>query len=442
MASPVDCQTLPVTEGAELIEEIDCSISDDDDSEEYSTDSDEYGGPFVDMNTTCPGERFTKEQEEEIGRKWFKEYINLCGEYAKMCNELMDSEDSDEDADEDANSSLSAVPLKVDVNSSIPPAPLKVLPETTSSCIKKGYCYHREYMTDETDETSQTLGYDEPHDMLQVLSLRLSCTKSCPISVYGIFAIRDDLEPLRNYVFNRTRDDPVVIEKSVEAAIQVSALVDNPSHVRFIAFSRCFDDIILSNGKGIMKGELTRHVIAVKAEEQLGVRLELDDLVFEWTFQDGARVSSPSDDLIINQFQVTGLNYSEEDLRVVGRPAVGGGEAVRRSGACAAAAVGRRWAGGCGVCGGGGGSSAPVVAGLAAAAASTGSHPGRHAGAAVMALREDPTLSRQGGWGGGGEGRQEGDGTRGKAEKSCMRKPQLGLLKSDTKSESATPIAS
>lgn len=60
---------------------------------------------------------------------------------------------------------------------------------------------------------SQTIGFHEPKDMLQVLSLSLSLTESCPISVYGIFAIRDDLHPLRNYVFNRTREDSVMIEE-------------------------------------------------------------------------------------------------------------------------------------------------------------------------------------------------------------------------------------
>jgi hypothetical protein len=52
---------------------------------------------------------------------------------------------------------------------------------------------------------SQSVGFHEPQEMLQVLSLRLlSQAESYPISVYGIFAVRDDLELLRNYVFNRS----------------------------------------------------------------------------------------------------------------------------------------------------------------------------------------------------------------------------------------------
>uniref|UniRef100_A0A0A9GS97 Uncharacterized protein n=1 Tax=Arundo donax TaxID=35708 RepID=A0A0A9GS97_ARUDO len=41
----------------------------------------------------------------------------------------------------------------------LPPGPLKVLPETTPLCIQRGYCYHREYMTDDTSETARTTGY-------------------------------------------------------------------------------------------------------------------------------------------------------------------------------------------------------------------------------------------------------------------------------------------
>ena len=55
--------------------------------------------------------------------------------------------------------------------------------------------------------------------MLQVFSLCLSRTEesSYPISVYGIFAVRDDLEPLRNLVFNCPRDDAVTVEQVIKA---------------------------------------------------------------------------------------------------------------------------------------------------------------------------------------------------------------------------------
>jgi hypothetical protein len=60
---------------------------------------------------------------------------------------------------------------------------------------------------------ASTIGWLEPKEMLQIFSLRLSSSMSYPISVYGIFAVRDYLDPLRNYVFNRTRDDPVIVEQ-------------------------------------------------------------------------------------------------------------------------------------------------------------------------------------------------------------------------------------
>ncbi|CAN6356923.1 unnamed protein product [Urochloa humidicola] len=53
--------------------------------------------------------------------------------------------------------------------------------------------------------------------MLQIFSLKLTKLPSTspdhggPIHLYGFIAIRDFLDPLRNYVFNRKRDDPFII---------------------------------------------------------------------------------------------------------------------------------------------------------------------------------------------------------------------------------------
>jgi hypothetical protein len=130
------------------------------------------------------------------------------------------------------------------------------------------------------------------------------------LSVYVEIEVRSDLD---HKLAGRIHGDHcgldmsyMLIAGSVEATIQVSALADNPSNVRFIAFSSCFhDEIILFKGKGIMKGEVFRHVVAVKAKEKLGVRLELGDSVFEWMFQDGVVSSSSADELTVNnQFDV------------------------------------------------------------------------------------------------------------------------------------------
>ncbi|CAN6343725.1 unnamed protein product [Urochloa humidicola] len=53
--------------------------------------------------------------------------------------------------------------------------------------------------------------------MLQIFSLKLTKLPSTspshggPIHLYGFIALRDFLDPLRNYVFNRKRDDPFII---------------------------------------------------------------------------------------------------------------------------------------------------------------------------------------------------------------------------------------
>ncbi|XP_037417522.1 uncharacterized protein LOC119280954 [Triticum dicoccoides] len=51
--------------------------------------------------------------------------------------------------------------------------------------------------------------------MLQIFSLKLAYTSSHvtgPVQLYGYVAVRDLLNPMRNYIFNRTRDDPFVVE--------------------------------------------------------------------------------------------------------------------------------------------------------------------------------------------------------------------------------------
>lgn len=95
--------------------------------------------------------------------------------------------------------------------------------------------------------------------------------------------------------------DYMFLAQSVEAIIQVFSAVDSPSHVKFIASSSCFDkEILLFESKCVEKGELFTHVVAVKAKEKLGVRLEWESSLLEWTFQYGTHGAPnyPDDDSI------------------------------------------------------------------------------------------------------------------------------------------------
>ncbi|KAF8670957.1 hypothetical protein HU200_050226 [Digitaria exilis] len=93
----------------------------------------------------------------------------------------------------------------------LPPAPLQVLPNVTVSCVSGDGCYHQEYWTDSPATTAPAHPYFRPCRMMQVFSLRLPRTFAYPVQVYGTFAVRDCWEPLCNYVFNCTRDDPATM---------------------------------------------------------------------------------------------------------------------------------------------------------------------------------------------------------------------------------------
>lgn len=54
-----------------------------------------------------------------------------------------------------------------------------------------------------------------PQDMLQFFSLTLAeChVSSGPIELYGYIAARDDVDLMRNYIFNRCRNDPIIVQQ-------------------------------------------------------------------------------------------------------------------------------------------------------------------------------------------------------------------------------------
>lgn len=176
------------------VEDKDCTVVDGGDDDE------ECNGQVLDedKNTNskiiCPGKLYPASKAKEIDREWIHRHADQMGEYWDMCDDILDREDDDD------------TPL--------PPFPLKLLPPTTALCALDAKCYHRVYKTHDTSTTPSILGYREPQEMLQFFSMRLSSSAlSYPVSVYGIFAVQDDLDQRRNYVFNYPRDVAVEIVK-------------------------------------------------------------------------------------------------------------------------------------------------------------------------------------------------------------------------------------
>ncbi|KQK17934.1 uncharacterized protein LOC100836740 [Brachypodium distachyon] len=176
----------------------DICISDSDDDlvnleDLVIVDYDDEEGVTDGEETNCPGKKFPREKARQINRLWIASDCKQYSEHIQLCEMLR---------------------AQGDENFTLPPFPMKVFPEVTGRCVERGNCYHRRYKTHDTSITKSTLAHPKPDLMLQVFSLRISNSASYPVSVYGIIAVRDDLEPLRNYLYNRPcRDDAVTIDQ-------------------------------------------------------------------------------------------------------------------------------------------------------------------------------------------------------------------------------------
>jgi hypothetical protein len=66
-----------------------------------------------------------------------------------------------------------------------------------------------------------------PNHMFQIFSVKLSkiIVDRESVEVYGYIAVRDNLDPLLNYVINYSRDDPIIIEQvHIHTSLQLFSL--------------------------------------------------------------------------------------------------------------------------------------------------------------------------------------------------------------------------
>ncbi|CAL5051793.1 unnamed protein product [Urochloa decumbens] len=89
-----------------------------------------------------------------------------------------------------------------------------------------------------------------PSPMIQIFSLRLAKTpvNSGTIQLYGYMAARDDMDGLLNYIFNRSRDNPLIMEQG--------------SHMEMIGPKRgivMLSDVLMEFDMKIKTGEKEEH---------------------------------------------------------------------------------------------------------------------------------------------------------------------------------------
>ncbi|KAM3411082.1 hypothetical protein ACQJBY_002992 [Aegilops geniculata] len=84
---------------------------------------------------------------------------------------------------------------------------------------KRTAYWEHNYFFDITDRTETRLeparAYDMPRNMMQIFSMKLAKApiNSGSIQLYGYIAARDEVDLRLNYVFNRSRDDPITVQQ-------------------------------------------------------------------------------------------------------------------------------------------------------------------------------------------------------------------------------------
>ncbi|XP_037472528.1 uncharacterized protein LOC119348661 isoform X4 [Triticum dicoccoides] len=99
------------------------------------------------------------------------------------------------------------------------------MPIISGSSHRDGAIYKRaahwehNYFFDITDRTETRLeparAYDIPRNMMQIFSMKLAKApiNSGSIQLYGYIAAHDEVDLRLNYVFNRSRDDPITVQQ-------------------------------------------------------------------------------------------------------------------------------------------------------------------------------------------------------------------------------------
>jgi len=110
-----------------------------------------------------------------------------------------------------------------EANASLPRSqqffPVKILPRDPKILmVGSELVYHRFRMHVTTPTTRRCKHFADQiykkyvaSTMLQVFSLRFTGVDQQPLSVYGFVAVRDDCEPLRNYIFNLQEKKPLIL---------------------------------------------------------------------------------------------------------------------------------------------------------------------------------------------------------------------------------------
>ncbi|KAM0877610.1 hypothetical protein ACQ4PT_035388 [Festuca glaucescens] len=119
------------------------------------------------------------------------------------------------------------------------------------SIYKRGLYWTNNFFRDIIADRRETLldpmaGYEIPCDMMQIFSLKLAKTpiNSASVQLYGYIAARDEADYMLNYVFNRSRDDPIIVQQG--------SLIEMTGPKRGIALS-C--DVLLEFDMRIKNGE-------------------------------------------------------------------------------------------------------------------------------------------------------------------------------------------